>query len=119
MGCVGLLGSEKSGRGKWQTLSPSLKRIKLTPGEDNEALNLYKIKPGGKIPPHEHRGDELALVLKGSFSDQKGVYQQGDFLLRTEGESHRPLQIRPGFPRKPCTRDHCCPEQIKYSRRKP
>ena len=86
-----LLGSEKIEQGNWRTLSPSLKRIQLAPGENGEAINLYRIKPGGKIPAHEHRGDELTLVLKGSFSDQKGVYQQGDFLLRSSGDSHRPL----------------------------
>ncbi len=76
---------------KWQTLSPSLKRLPLAPGDNQEMINFYRIKPGGKIAAHDHRGDELTLVLRGSFSDQNGVYQRGDFILRRDGEPHRPM----------------------------
>ena len=45
---------------------------------------------GGRIPKHTHRGTELTLVLEGSFSDEEGVYHQGDFLMRDAEDVHTP-----------------------------
>ena len=60
-------------------------------GERRYELALHKIDAGGKVPDHDHRGQEITVVLKGSFSDEDGVYQPGDFLVREPGESHRPM----------------------------
>jgi putative transcriptional regulator len=43
------------------------------------------------MPHHEHRGDEITVVLQGSFSDQEDNYHVGDFIVRTKGEKHRPV----------------------------
>lgn len=56
--------------------------------------SLIHLKAGARIPSHHHRGNEYTVVLTGSFSDQDGCYQQGDFLLRSIGESHTPTATR-------------------------
>lgn len=52
--------------------------------------SIYDIKAGGKMPEHEHRGEEITVLLKGSFSDAEGTYFRGDFIVRNAGEAHQP-----------------------------
>lgn len=75
----------------WQKLTKKLRYFRLTTGDKKVEVSLYHIQPGGKIPHHRHTGDEVTLVLKGSFSDKDGVYKQGDFVVRSEGEKHQPI----------------------------
>jgi putative transcriptional regulator len=79
---------------KWRFLSPSLRAAPISVGEDIHELALHRIKAGGKAPEHTHRGNEITVVLKGSFSDEDGVYHPGDFILREAGEVHRPCAAR-------------------------
>ena len=46
------------------------------------------------MPSHTHRGTELTLVLDGSFSDEEGVYLEGDFIARDAGQEHTPTASR-------------------------
>ena len=75
---------------RWRFLSPSLKAAAISVGEEVHELALHRIKAGGKAPEHTHRGSEITVVLKGSFSDEDGVYHPGDFIVREAGEIHRP-----------------------------
>jgi len=81
---------------RWRFLSPSLKTAPISVGEDVHELTLHRIKARGKAPEHNHRGQEITLVLKGSFSDEDGVYHPGDFMVREAGEIHRPFATRDG-----------------------
>lgn len=74
----------------WQMLSPALRVSRIPVGEERYELALHKIKAGGKVPEHDHKGLEVTVVLQGSFSDGDGIYQEGDFLVRQPGEQHRP-----------------------------
>jgi len=75
---------------RWRFLSPSLRVSPITCGESTFELALHRIKAGGRAPNHDHKGLELTVVLKGSFSDEDGVYQEGDFIVREPGDVHRP-----------------------------
>ena len=75
---------------KWKMLSPALRVSRIPVGEEQYELALHKIKAGGKVPAHDHKGLEVTVVLQGSFSDGEGVYREGDFLVRQPGEQHRP-----------------------------
>lgn len=75
---------------KWQMLSPALRVSRIPVGEEKYELALHKIKVGGKVPEHDHKGLEVTVVLQGSFSDGDGIYREGDFLVREPGETHRP-----------------------------
>lgn len=79
---------------KWQSLSPSLQIARLPIGERRFELALHRIKAGGKAPEHDHRGLEITVVLKGSFSDEDAVYQEGDFMVREPGQVHTPNATR-------------------------
>jgi putative transcriptional regulator len=76
---------------RWKFLSPSVKVAPISVGEQVHELALHKIKVGGKVPEHNHLGKEITVVLQGSFSDEDGVYQQGDFIVREAGETHQPI----------------------------
>lgn len=78
----------------WRKLSSSLKVAPLSVGEDKYELALHRINAGGKAPSHDHTGQEITVVLKGSFSDEDGVYQPGDFIVRHPGDEHRPFAAR-------------------------
>ena len=43
------------------------------------------------MPHNKHQGDEITVVIKGSFSDHDDKYSTGDFIVRTSGEKHRPV----------------------------
>jgi putative transcriptional regulator len=74
----------------WNRVSAALQTSHLRTGDLDHEFALYHIKAGGSIPQHSHRGTELTLVLEGSFSDEDGVYQPGDFLMRDASHVHSP-----------------------------
>jgi putative transcriptional regulator len=79
---------------EWRRINSALQISQLRTGDREHEFALYHIKAGGRIPQHTHRGTELTLVLEGSFSDEEGVYQQGDFLLRDAQDTHTPTAAR-------------------------
>ncbi|PCM43152.1 ChrR family anti-sigma-E factor [Marinobacter sp. ANT_B65] len=62
------------------------------PGQ-NEQVVLQKLVSGGKAPAHTHRGHETTIVLQGAFADQKGVFNQWDFVVLTEQDEHKPVAV--------------------------
>ncbi|MDA0978701.1 MAG: ChrR family anti-sigma-E factor [Proteobacteria bacterium] len=78
----------------WRSLTSSLRVAPVSVGEENYELALHRILAGGKAPEHDHRGMEITVVLKGSFSDEDGLYQPGDFIVRQPGDTHRPLAAK-------------------------
>lgn len=76
---------------KWRRVSPALKMTRLKTGQDKYEVAFHRICRGGRTAEHDHRGQEVILVLHGSFSDADGVYTPGDFLVRQPGEVHRPI----------------------------
>jgi len=74
----------------WRSLSSTLRVANIRVGQQTHELALHHIDAGGLAPEHNHRGREITVVLAGCFSDEDGVYQPGDFLVREAGEIHRP-----------------------------
>lgn len=62
------------------------------PGQ-NEQVVLQKLAAGGKAPVHTHRGDETTIVLQGAFADQKGVFNQWDFVVLNQEDEHKPVAV--------------------------
>ncbi len=63
----------------------------LATSEDGrERLSLQRINAGGVAPVHSHYGREVTVVLEGGFSDEQGVYQAGDFIIKDQQHKHRP-----------------------------
>lgn len=75
----------------WRGIGKNFRYSELNIGDPLRETSLFNIKAGGNVPTHRHKGDEITVVLKGSFSDQDDHYQVGDFIVRTLGEVHTPV----------------------------
>ncbi len=82
------------GKIKWRRISGALKSARLVTGQKEYEVCFHKIRKGGTVVEHDHRGLEITVVLEGSFSDKNGVYQRGDFIVKKPGETHQPTAAR-------------------------
>ena len=80
----------------WQRQTSSISKYDL-----NNIMNvggfkvaLQKISAGAKVPTHTHRGQEYTVILSGGFSDELGVYHQGDFIARDASHKHSPTALQ-------------------------
>ncbi len=82
----------------WKKKGPgvSVVDIPLSPGAKGQ-LKLLSIGPGRKMPEHGHGGEELTLVLKGSYSDHIGRFAAGDIADLDEEIEHTPVAGSEGF----------------------
>lgn len=78
------------GRLRWHSLGKSFRYFRV-PAGDARLTQLLYIRAGGRMPQHRHAGEEVTVVLKGSFSDREDHYHLGDFIVRSAGEQHRPV----------------------------
>jgi len=81
---------------RWRRIGKSFRHAALKLGDARRETTLFHIEAGGAVPHHRHGGDEITVVLKGSFSDHEDKYNPGDFIVRTQGESHRPVASQDG-----------------------
>lgn len=75
----------------WRKLLPHLQVCDIELSPDGPKISLHRIRPGGRIPRHTHRGTEHTVVLTGGFSDALGDYNAGDYLLRDAAHEHEPV----------------------------
>jgi len=75
----------------WKRVSADIHSAELCRDSNGAKVELLKIKPGGSATTHTHMGDEYTVILEGSFSDESGLYGQGDFLVRDETDQHTPV----------------------------
>jgi len=74
----------------WKRITSGLKAANLVSGQHKYGVYLQRIEAGCQVPEHDHRGDEITVVLRGSISDEDGVYHTGDFIFKAEGDVHSP-----------------------------
>lgn len=83
--------------GPWRWLGPGMRFARVAMPEDpGYNLVLLRVPPGRALPGHSHSGEELTLVLKGSFHDEGGRYGVGDLMLEDEATDHMPTVDRDG-----------------------
>lgn len=75
---------------RWVQLGKALRVAPLQVPDASRDTAIYDIRAGGRMPEHEHRGEEITVLLQGSFSDADGSYKRGDFVVRHAGEAHQP-----------------------------
>jgi putative transcriptional regulator len=75
----------------WNRLSSDIHNYELCRDQNNAKVELLRLKPGGTSGTHSHMGDEYTVILEGSFSDESGIYHQGDFLVRDSRDQHTPV----------------------------
>lgn len=74
----------------WRKVTDSLRTALIKTGDPQFEFSLLHIKAGGEIPAHDHKGSEMTLVLQGGFSDDRGNYNVGDFVMREGNDKHAP-----------------------------
>lgn len=76
---------------EWIDRSPDLSVAELSSiAECGVVMRLFRARPGVVLPPHDHGGTELTLVLAGGLVDESGVLHRGDLQTMGPGERHRP-----------------------------
>ena len=73
----------------WRKLAGGINTANLKLDREAQCDFMY-MKPGSQAPRHTHGGMEVTLVLDGTFEDELGEYQPGDFVLREGNHTHTP-----------------------------
>lgn len=86
---------------KWQQ-SPSgtvwRKRLHLVgPSEAGQVTSLVMYEANSDFHSHSHPGGEEILVLGGTFSDERGDFTAGTYLLNPDGYEHTPFSKEGGL----------------------
>ena len=72
---------------KWRPINPLVSMQVLH--DDGETLSWYaRFQPGGRLPAHDHTGDEESLVISGSCYLNDKLMQVGDYQLCRAGSRH-------------------------------
>ena len=81
----------------WQQLAPGIWNftVPITRQETGD-LRLIKLEPGHKIPEHRHQGEELILVLRGSYRDGTSTHSTGDFTELDDENKHSMIAEKAG-----------------------
>lgn len=81
---------------KWRRLTLGMRIAELCRDGNGAKVQLLRVKPGASVAAHTHLGNEFIVVLEGSFSDESGLYQRGDFAARDARHKHAPVATRDG-----------------------
>lgn len=75
---------------EWKSMGMGVQQYDLKLGGVG-AARLLRIKPGVSVPHHTHSGNELTLILRGSYSDEIGRFQVGDVADLDDQLEHQPI----------------------------
>ncbi|RDS83566.1 transcriptional regulator [Dyella monticola] len=75
---------------RWRMVAPGVHRIRATQ-ITNGNLMLLRIGPGKSVPMHSHQGNELTMVLRGSYVDALGHFSPGDVADLDCDITHQPI----------------------------
>lgn len=75
---------------EWQGIG-KISRSRLNVDDDERRMSLLSIAKTGSVPRHTHKGFEITLLLQGSFEDEMGTYQAGDFIWLNDEHTHQPV----------------------------
>ena len=76
----------------WKRIAPGLAihELPVSPAARGR-LHLFRIAAGKAMPEHGHGGNELTLVLSGSYSDCFGRFAPGDVADLDPDANHQPI----------------------------
>jgi len=84
-------GSRRPDNLNWRWRAPGLRELRLPV----TGAFLMRLDGGRALAAHGHTGEEITLVLRGSYSDAAGRYEVGDIGFADDGFDHSPL-VPPG-----------------------
>jgi putative transcriptional regulator len=89
------LGGKSLSDVKWHKKAPGVATFDVPlanlPKGDRTHLKLLRIGTGRAMPEHGHGGEELTLILKGSYTDHMGKFSVGDVADLDEDIEHQPV----------------------------
>lgn len=74
----------------WASVGLGMKAFALPQFQGGTSVRLLSIPPGRRMPRHTHEGEELTLVLQGSFADATAKYAKGDVATADARVDHQP-----------------------------
>jgi putative transcriptional regulator len=75
----------------WRSLGPGIQHCVLARDKHGGVARLLRIAPGRSVFEHGHSGNELTLVLEGSYRAGLGQFRQGDVECADDSTQHRPV----------------------------
>lgn len=82
---------DRAGGLRWRRLGRGgAAQMILQTDDTNTTVRLLKIPAGQPVPEHTHAGEELTLVLAGSFSDEISTFSRGDVEMADAEVLHTP-----------------------------
>lgn len=75
---------------EWKRMGVGVQQFDLKLGGPG-ATRLLRIQPGVSVPHHTHGGNELTLILRGSYSDEIGRFRVGDVADLDAQLEHQPI----------------------------
>jgi putative transcriptional regulator len=86
-----LISGQKLADLPWRKKAPGVATIELPLSAGAKThLQLLRIGPGREMPEHGHGGEELTVILQGSYSDHTGRYSAGDVADLDTDIEHQP-----------------------------
>jgi len=76
---------------KWRRLGKGAFHIPIATADGKAQARLLKVPAGKPVPLHGHNGDELTLVVTGSFRTHQGVFRRGDIEVADDDVEHMPV----------------------------
>jgi putative transcriptional regulator len=81
---------------RWRMIGPGVHHIRAHDVADSH-LMLLRTAPGRSVPMHSHGGNELTMILQGSYDDSLGHFAPGDVADLDVDVEHQPITA-PGVP---------------------
>lgn len=81
---------------RWKGVAPGMHIIRAA-NVDDGTLMLLRIAAGKSVPMHSHGGNELTMILRGSYQDGLGHFSPGDVADLDCDVTHQPVTM-PGGP---------------------
>lgn len=75
----------------WKTLGPGIQHRELIRSATGATARLLRIQPGLAVFNHGHSGQELTLVLQGSYRSGGRQFQRGDLEVADDTVEHAPV----------------------------
>jgi putative transcriptional regulator len=87
-----LLGGKTFDEVPWKKKGPGIALHTLPVTDAGKGkLVMMRIAPGSAMPDHGHGGEELTLVLSGSYTDKFGRFGPGDVADLDDDVEHKPI----------------------------
>lgn len=76
---------------RWKRLGLGVCHIPIKTRDGKASARLLKVPAGRPVPLHSHTGEEMTLVLVGSFHTHQGKFQRGDIETADASIEHMPI----------------------------